>query len=53
MNKQATVNPIAKVSIFDRKGQANLSRFSKLPNMPQKAARVSIPTVRINQHKGA
>ncbi len=55
-NKQATSNPITlgpKVSIFDKKGQANLSRFAKLPNMPQKSERVSIPTVRINQHKGA
>lgn len=42
-----------KLSIFDKKGQANLSRFTKLPNMPQKNERVSIPTVRINQHKGA
>lgn len=42
-----------RISIFDKKGQANLSRFTKLPNMPQKSERVSIPTVRINQHKGA
>lgn len=42
-----------RVSMFDKKGQANLSRFTKLPNMPQKSERVSIPTVRINQHKGA
>ena len=53
---QAKSNPIMsvpKISIFDKKGQANLSRFTKLPNMPQKSERVSIPTVRINQHKGA
>ena len=42
-----------RISIFDKKGQANLSRFTKLANMPQKSERVSIPTVRINQHKGA
>lgn len=42
-----------RLSIFDKKGQANLSRFTKLPNIPQKSERVSIPTVRINQHKGA
>ncbi len=55
-NTQLKSNPITsgpKVSIFDKKGQANLSRFTKLPNMPQKSERVSIPTVRINQHKGA
>lgn len=53
---QAKVNPIVsgpKISIFDKKGQANLSRFLKPTNMPQKSERVSIPTVRINQHKGA
>jgi len=42
-----------RISIFDKKGQANLSKFARLPNMPQKSERVSIPTVRINQHKGA
>ena len=42
-----------RISIFDKKGQANLSKFAKIPNMPQKSERVSIPTVRINQHKGA
>ncbi len=55
-NTQVKTNPIAslpKISIFDKRGQANLSRFTKLPNMPQKSERVSIPTVRINQHKGA
>lgn len=53
---QAKKEPIVnmpRVSMFDKKGQANLSRFTKLPNMPQKSERVSIPTVRINQHKGA
>ena len=55
-NTQAKHDPIVntpRVSMFDKKGQANLSRFTKLPNMPQKSERVSIPTVRINQHKGA
>ena len=55
-NTQATSKPIVnvpRISIFDKKGQANLSRFTKIPNMPQKSERVSIPTVRINQHKGA
>jgi hypothetical protein len=55
-NTQVKTNPIAslpKISIFDKRGQANMSRFTKLPNLPQKSERVSIPTVRINQHKGA
>ncbi|EKE06282.1 MAG: hypothetical protein ACD_19C00021G0014 [uncultured bacterium] len=42
-----------RISMFDKKGQANLSRFTKIPNISQKSERVSIPTVRINQHKGA
>lgn len=50
-NPKTSIPP--RISIFDKKGQANLSRFTKIPNMPQKSERVSIPTVRINQHKGA
>ena len=55
-SKQAKSNPIVmgpRISMFDKKGQASLSRFTKIPNMPQKSERVSIPAVRINQHKGA
>lgn len=53
---QAKDQPIVmgpRISMFDKKGQASSSRFTKIPNMPQKSERVSIPTVRINQHKGA
>lgn len=52
----SNIKPVASIprmSIFDKRGQANMSRFNKLTNMPQKTERVSIPTVRINQHKGA
>lgn len=51
--KQTSTKLPPRISIFDKKGQANLSKFAKIPNMPQKSERVSIPTVRINQHKGA
>ncbi|MFZ3301784.1 MAG: hypothetical protein WA152_03675 [Microgenomates group bacterium] len=42
-----------RVSMFDKKGQANLSRLTKLSNMPTPKGNVNLPKVRINQHKGA
>lgn len=52
-SKPNPLNLIPKMSIFDKKGQANLARITKLSNMSQRSERVNIPTVRINQHKGA
>lgn len=52
-DKQSNNTLPPRISIFDKKGQANLSRFTKITNMPQKSEKVNIPTVRINQHKGA
>ncbi len=52
-DKQTSIKLTPKISIFDKRGQANLSRFVKLKNAPQRSERVNIPTVRINQHKGA
>ena len=51
--KQTSMNLPPRMSIFDKKGQANLSRIAKLPNTPHNPAKVSLPQVRINQHKGA
>lgn len=42
-----------RISMFDKRGQANLSKFTKVTNMPQNKDKVVLPTVRINQHKGA
>lgn len=42
-----------RVSMFDKKGQANLSRLTKLSNMPSPKSNVNLPKVRISQHKGA
>lgn len=42
-----------RVSMFDKKGQANLSRLTKLSNVPTPKGNVNLPKVRINQHKGA
>lgn len=42
-----------RMSIFDKKGQASMARIAKLPNMPHNPAKVNLPQVRINQHKGA
>lgn len=42
-----------RVSMFDKKGQANLSRLTKLSNMPTPKTNVNLPKVRISQHKGA
>lgn len=51
--KQTSTSLPPRISMFDKKGQANLSKFAKISNMSQKSERVSIPAVRINQHKGA
>lgn len=51
--KSNLLNVVPKISIFDKKGQANISKLTRLSNMPQRSERVNIPTVRINQHKGA
>ena len=42
-----------RISMFDKKGQANLSRLTKLSNIPTPKGNVNLPKVRINQHKGA
>lgn len=50
MTKKQT---IPKISIFDKKGQANLSRISKGPSVQTNKNKVNLPQFRINQHKGA
>ncbi len=53
---QTKSNPMGlgpRVSMFDKKGQSNLSRLTKLSNMPTPKGNVNLPKVRINQHKGA
>ncbi len=52
-SKPNLLNLMPKMSIFDKKGQANLARITKLSNMPQRSEVINIPAVRINQHKGA
>lgn len=42
-----------RISIFDKKGQANLNRFAVKTEAPKNTTKVSVPVVRINQHKGA
>lgn len=54
MQKIQSTNKLPpRISIFDKKGQANMARIAKLPTMPHNSAKVSLPQVRINQHKGA
>ena len=55
-NTQTKANSLVigpRISMFDKKGQANLARINKGPNIQLNKNKVNLPQFRINQHKGA
>jgi len=50
---QTSSNLPPKISIFDKKGQANLTKISAGPSIHLNQNKVNLPQFRINQHKGS
>lgn len=54
MQKKQTSSKLPpRISIFDKKGQADLARIARSPSVQINKNNVNLPQFRINQHKGA
>ncbi len=51
--RNISVPVIPRISVFDKKGQTDLSRFTTGPKINTNRGNVNVPQFRINQHKGA
>lgn len=52
-NTQSKQSNAPKISMFDKKGQANFNRVIKNQSVQINQNKVNLPQFRINQHKGA